>query len=236
MRYLRFPIALAAALLAGCVPAPQPSTPTPAAALPAPCRPTAMQPGSRLLRFDPARSHLEIHVYRAGKLARLGHNHIVSTRAIEGFVELAEPIQRSRVALCLPVADFTVDDTKLRAAAGDDFSSQPTPEDIAATRRNMLSETQLDANRFPYVIVTGEVRGERGTDLELTVQFTVRNHHYSAPATVRLERGFKELIARGELPLELTELGIEPYSALFGALRVADGLVVKFELASSISD
>lgn len=236
MTHLHIPIVLAAVLLTGCVPPSPPPTPTPAATLPAPCRPTSMRPGSQLLRFDPTRSHLEIYVYRAGTLARLGHNHIISTHTMEGYVELAEPIQRSRVTLCLPVADFTVDDSQLRAAAGEDFSSQPAPEDIAATRRNMLSQTQLDADRFPYVIVTGEVRGKRGTDLELTLQFTVRDHHYSAPATVHLERSSKALVARGELPLKLTELGIKPYSALFGALQVADGLVVKFELASNFVD
>lgn len=185
--------------------------------------------------IDAAHSEIRIHVYRDGKLAHLGHNHVVSTRAVAGFLELHEPLAQSRVAICLRAADLVVDDPELRGAAGPDFERQPSASDIAGTRRNMLSATQLDADRYPDIAVTGTVQRAQPPGLELALRITVRDRTYTVPATVTLEQRNGALSARGEMALKLSDLGIEPFTALFGALRVRDTLEIRFELAAKAS-
>lgn len=226
--------------LTACVRPPEPPPPAlPAAAplaLPSDCTQPASRPGAEVLGIDPARSEIRVYIYREGRLAHLGHNHIVSMREINGFVELAQPFDRSRLALCLPVAALIVDAAELRAAAGADFAAQPSASDIAGTRRNMLSDTQLNGANFPYLIVTGSVHEARPPDLALNLQFTVRDRTHALPVTVHLEQSQSVLTAQGTLSLKLTDLGIEPFTALFGALRVRDRLEVQFELAALMVD
>ena len=61
-------------------------------------------------RIVPSHSKLTVKVYRAGALASLGHNHVIDSRAVDGFVYLADDISRARADLFVPVASFVVDD------------------------------------------------------------------------------------------------------------------------------
>src|SRR5690348_16519563 len=42
--------------------------------------------GAQLFRISPATSSLHILVYRSGTMASLGHNHVISSRSVNGFV------------------------------------------------------------------------------------------------------------------------------------------------------
>jgi hypothetical protein len=227
---------LALFVLSACVQPPEkPAEPTPSAApaeLPPQCTPAATRAGSQVLAIDTAHSAIEIYVYPAGRLAHLGHTHIISINDIQGFIEVAEPLQQSRLALCLPVESLIVDDPELRAAAGVDFVQQPSAVDIAGTYRNMLSKTQLNGERFPYLVVTGSVINARPAYLDLNLKYDVQEHILTAPARVSWKRTQGGLTAWGELNLNLTDLGIEPFSTLFGALRVRDRLALRFALTA----
>ena len=84
-------------------------------------------------------SLLTIHVYRDGRLKRLGHNHVISSTQLSGLVD------RDGADLFLAVATLAVDDPALREAAGARFDTTPKPADIEATRRNLLGPKLLDA-------------------------------------------------------------------------------------------
>lgn len=229
-QWLRLLGPMAVLALGACVRPPE--QPTAAVApLPPQCSPSSRQPVSQRLTIDSSRSAVRVHVFRAGRLGHLGHNHIVAIRDISGFVELADPLRQSRFALCLPVAGFSIDDPELRVAAGAGFEKQPTPADIGGTRRNMLSESQLHGERFPYLVVTGTVIESRADQLNVRLEFTVRAHSHTTTIPVKWDRTQAGLTVQGDLSLNLTDLGIEPYSALFGALRVRDRLDLQFDLA-----
>ena len=72
-----------------------------------------MPPG-RVYRVDEHQSELRILVYRAGPLARLGHNHVIVNHAIRGAVSLADVAGESGFQLSVPVAGFVVDDREVR--------------------------------------------------------------------------------------------------------------------------
>ena len=96
-----------------------------------------------VLRIDSARSLVAITVRRGGSLGHLGHDHIVASRAVQGYVAPRE----GRADLFIPLAELTVDEPALRAEAG--LDTQPSASDIAGTRSNMLDKV-LEVQRFPF--------------------------------------------------------------------------------------
>src|SRR5271168_3241032 len=74
-------------------------------------------PGT-IYRVDETQSELRILVYRAGPLARLGHNHVMVNRAIRGTLSLAEEPGASVFSLTIPAAGFVVDDARARSEEG----------------------------------------------------------------------------------------------------------------------
>jgi len=232
-----FPLLLVAALLAACAGAPVKEQPAPAApAVQAPSGfPSSLyesDKNGKVYRIAPAESQADIFVYRAGRLARFGHNHIITSRDVNGFILLGKDADTSRLDLYFPVDTLSVDEPELRAAAGDDFSSQPSANDIAGTRKNMLSEKMLNAAQFPYVVISGKWSGGTPEAPELDVTVTVRGITHVLHAPTHVEHDGDVLRATGELKLSHAELGLEPFNALGGALSVADAFTVRYRITA----
>ena len=86
----RVGVALVVLGLAACG-APRPRAPAPQTPnQPAPILQALPAPGT--YPIDSSKSELRVLVYRAGALARLGHNHVLVNRAVSGTVQIAEPI------------------------------------------------------------------------------------------------------------------------------------------------
>lgn len=212
--------------LASCAPTvehPLPPAPPAPADFPTVAYARAAARGEPVYRIDSARSLAVVRVYRAGPLARLGHDHVVASRAIHGYAALAPAAPRAD--LYVPLARLTVDEPALRAAAG--FGTQPSPRDIEGTRTNML-EKVLEVERFPFAVLRVERRPDSPA---LDVSATI--HGVTRRISIPVETGLPSrslLYVRGEFSLKQTEFGIEPFSALGGALRVADRVDVMFEV------
>jgi hypothetical protein len=249
MRPERRRAALACALLlAGCAggpdgPAPPNASPAPSGAAPAthvagapPGFPAAAyEPaprGGRVYRIAPAESQIDVFVYRGGRLARLGHNHVVTSRDVAGYVYAADGASGSRFDFFFPVGTLTVDEPELRAAAGPEFASQPSDNDVAGTRRNMLGERLLDGDAHPFVLVSGRLAGGPAERPEMALTITLRGgaHDVRAPAVV--ERDATTLRASGELELSHAALGLEPFSVLGGAIAVQDVFRVRYRIVA----
>ena len=184
--------------------------------------------GWTLLRLDPSRSEVSIYVFRAGRMARLGHNHVISASRIGGLA--ARNGDRFLADLYLPVADLQVDPEGLRAAAGPDFQSELSDEDKADTRANMLSEELLDAPRHPFLTATLVDTRLAPGETRLTVALGIREtlQVLAVPMEIELSDG---AVATGRFPLRQTAFGLEPFSILGGAIAVADELEIEFRLA-----
>jgi len=190
-------------------------------------------PADALYRVDAARSALTIKVYRAGALAKLGHNHVITSNRTDGFVYLADDLTKARGDLFVPVDSFVVDDAAARAAAGAEFSTQPTPGDIGSTRANMLGPKLLDASHYPFVVVHVEPLqvGTQSTRVALTIR--VRDHVASVPVDVLWQRVGNELTIGARFRVDHSALGLEPFSALGGALKVDEPIDVELELTAT---
>ena len=213
--------AVLALLVAAC--AQQPPAPTPAAEAPpgfpeAYYRQAAVQ-GTPVMQIDPAASLVAIEVYRGGSLARLGHDHVIASHEVRGFVAPST----KRADLYFRLDSLVIDEPALRKEAG--FDTQPTDEDIAGTRRNML--TAMEAATFPFAVVhiaAGEGAGAQPMRVSVSLHGVERTVHTS----VELETRAGSLVAKGRVALKQTDFGITPLSVLGGAIQVQDEVRVRF--------
>lgn len=211
------------ALTTACVPrAPHPSpageTVAPAE-FPAEYYRQAAAHGRTVLNIDPGRSLVVVEVRRGGTLARLGHDHVVASRNVRGHVLPDE----GRADLYLPLGLLTVDEPALRAEAG--LDTQPAPDAIDGTRRNMLDKV-LDAERYPFALI----RITRRQGASLNVSITLHGVTKTLEVPARIEPSARGLVASGMLAIRQSDFGIVPFSVLGGALQVQDRLEMRFRL------
>jgi len=217
--------AAVAAMLAACAPVATREPPAREATLP-PDFPVAVYRaaaarGERVLRIDTANSRVVIEVRREGSLAHLGHDHVVASRDVAGYV-LADA---GRADLAIPLAKLTVDEPELRTEAG--LDTQPSAADIAGTRRNMLASV-LDAERHPYATIH-VARADPHAD-RVTVAITLHGvtRRFDVPARIEADAG--GIIASGALSFDQSAFRIVPFSVLGGALAVRDRLDLRFRV------
>lgn len=177
-------------------------------------------------------SNIRFLVYRAGPLAAFGHNHVIRAAVIQGDVYLNPRLPLSGFEFTLPVKDFHVDEPVERAAEGGDFDSQPSPQAIAGTTRNMLGAALLDAVRYPAVSVRSvRVEGTQ-TAATLTLRITLRGVQRDVVVPVKLAISDARLVVSGTFDIKQSDFGITPFSILGGGLQVADTVRVHFRIVS----
>lgn len=227
----RLPCAWLVLLLAGglaaCVPAP----PSPETAKKAEVAPPGFPAahyrqiearGGKVLRVDGARSLVVVEVGRAGSLARLGHDHVVASHDLQGYVAPEE----GRADLYLPLERLVVDEPGLRAEAG--FDTQPSKAAIEGTRRNMLDKV-LEVERYPFVLIRASRQGPRTLQVAITLHGTTRE--WEIP--VCIENLPEGLAVSGKLAIKQMDFGITPFSVLSGAMQVRDRLDLRFRIVAT---
>ena len=212
-------------MLAGC--APLVREPAPALAAPADFPQDyyrdALARGRPVFRVDPAESLVVIEVRRAGSLARLGHDHVVASHEVEGFIAPDE----GRVDLYVALGRMAVDEAPLRAEAG--FATQPTESDIEGTRANML-EKVLEAEKFPFAIVRVSGADAKQGNATLAVAITLHGATRTLQAPVQIEASATQMSVSGRLGFDQTDFGITPYSLLGGAIAVQNRVELRFRI------
>lgn len=198
-------------------------------------RPAAADPAAITgpYRVLPDESELTVLVFRAGALARLGHNHVVSTRALSGRVNVGAAPEDSTLELVVPLDTLVVDDPEVRREMGSAFSGAVSEEDRSGTRRNMLGRRLLDADRHPEVRIRS--RAIRGTfdDLVVTAGIDIRGEVHTVELPVSVVFSDRRLVATGRAELTHAALGLEPFTAALGTLRVADEMTFVYRVAAA---
>ena len=218
------------ALLAACVPI----KPTPAgagAATPPPDFPEAyyrqaLAQGKSVYLVDPVRSLVVIEVRRSGSLARLGHDHVVASHDVGGFVAPGD----GRADLYVPLAELAVDEIALRAAAG--FETQPSESDIAGTRSNMLNSV-LEVDRFPFALIQVTGVDVRTRSARINVALTLHGTTRTPEVTAQVESIGNDIVVSGSFSLDQTDFGITPYTVLGGAIAVRNRVDLHFHIQAA---
>ena len=213
-------------MLAGCAPPvrkPAPAPAGPPADFPESYYREALAQGKPVLRVDPAESLVVIEVRRSGSLARLGHDHIVASHEVGGYVAPDE----DRGDLFVALERLAVDEAALRAEAG--FDTQPTESDIEGTRANMLVRV-LEADRFPFALIRVSGAGTRQGEVTLSVAITLHGITRTLRAPARIDADSGGMSVTGRLSFEQTDFGITPYSLLGGAIAVKNAVELRFRI------
>lgn len=187
-------------------------------------------------RIDSAASDIHWRVYRAGALSGLGHNHVISASGVSGSVQLETPPQESSFELNIPVAALVVDNPALRSRYGGDFSAQPSAKAVAGTRANMLGDKLLKGDQFPQMQLSGSavVSSGQQVDIPVTIRILGRSIAVRLPASVEFDG--RQLRARGQFALSHRQLGLQPFSAALGALRVAEDIDFSYDIRANRTD
>lgn len=197
-------------------------------------------PSGRVYRVDANQSELRVLVYRAGPLARFGHNHVMVNRAVRGSVSMADAAAGGSVfSLTVPAAGFVVDDAQARREEGADFAAEVPDDARTGTLRNMLSSAVLDADEFPVILVSGvEAAAPHGVsesgEMTAAVAFSVAGHESKIDVPFALQIDGAHLAASGTLELRQSALGLTPYSLMLGALQVQDTMTLKFKIVADL--
>jgi polyisoprenoid-binding protein YceI len=234
-RASRCAVLAALAMLAGCR---STTTPPPSAnaSQSQSMDPAATTTGAatRTLQVDPERTVVTVIVRRAGPLAKLGHDHVITSADEAGSVWFGGTPADSSFELTLPVERFDVDLPAARAAAGLEFAA-PVPDDARnGTRHNMLRAEVLDGEHFPTITLRSSATSGVWPQPIVRVVVTLKGVERGQEIPVVVERDADGLTARGELRLNQTDFGITPFSVAGGAIRVADTLEIRFEIAAAL--
>ena len=218
-----------AAVLAGCAQLPRvEAPPAPPAEFPEAFYLQALKEGKPVFRVDSRESLVVIEVRRSGSLARLGHDHVVASHEVTGYVAPGE----GRADLYIVLAHLAVDEAALRGEAG--FDPQPTESDIEGTRSNML-EKVLEADKFPFALIGVSGANTRRGDVTLNVAITLHGSTRTLQVPAEIEADAEKMSVTGRFSFEQSDFGITPYSLLGGAIAVKNGVELRFRIIARLS-
>jgi polyisoprenoid-binding protein YceI len=193
---------------------------------------SAQDAGGRYV-IDAAQSDVHWLVYKAGALARLGHNHTIEVGDLAGSVAVnAADLSKSQFDLQFKVADLVVDAPALRATLGEEFASVPSPDDIEGTRNNMLSERVLHGEMYPQIRLTGLGPVSVGGKQELAVKVEILGRTVDLKVPTEVTINGEQLRATGEFELNHADLGMKPFSVMAGALQVGEKLSFSYDVTA----
>lgn len=214
--------------IASCARVPAPAVPPataiePPAGFPQQQYLQAAERGEAIYRVEPAQSQVLIYCYRA----RLGHDHVIASHDVNGYVRLMGNAEIGQADLYVALDSLTVDEAPLRAQAG--FDTQLSESDVVGTRSNMRLKV-LETERFPYATIHVEriESGLQGQHLVLALGLHGVTRTLRVP--VQLSYDVRELRVSGKFSLRQTDFDITPLVLLGGLFQVQDQVDLQFRI------
>jgi hypothetical protein len=188
--------------------------------------------GGKVFAMAPEDSMVRIYAFRAGRAARLGHNHVLSAPRFSGFFyQPSSGAGDGRFDLAFRLDQLEIDNPAERSQLGASFSSVIDAQAIASTREHLLGADSLQADRFPFVRIHSlEISGE-APKFAAKVQILMHGQGRELWIPLDVDGLPDRLSVSGSLVLRQSDFGVQPYSLLGGLLSVRDEVVVEFKLA-----
>jgi hypothetical protein len=171
-------------------------------------------PGIRslALRFElTPDSRVYVDLRATGLLRAVGHDPTLSARPEATSIDLdgGEVTVRFPVAAIEPPGDMSESDQH-------------------KMMDNMRSSDVLDAGRFPFIELRGRYEGTAAGG-ELRGELFVRAQPHRIAVPLRATDQWDVVVAAGTWEGKLTDLGVKPFTALFGALKLKDWIRLRVE-------
>jgi hypothetical protein len=157
-----------------------------------------------------------IDLRATGLLRAIGHDPTLTARPERQQIDIGEA----------PTIEAPID-VRFQARAIEPPKDIP-PADRERMRENMCGREVLDVSRFPTIELHGRYVGTRERGM-LSGDLYVRGapRRLSVPIQVLWSEG--PILARGAWEGRLTDLGIKPFKALLGALKLEDWIRLRLE-------
>jgi polyisoprenoid-binding protein YceI len=159
-------------------------------------------------RFGPHNGTLSVSTGRTGAVARAGHDLLLHVTDWEGTLEVGDDAR----------VEVRVDGGSLKVQEGTG-GMQPLDDDDRASIEHTIDDHVLRRDRITFrsteVIPAGD-------GLRVTGELTLLGH----TAPLALDVDIRDGTLTAAAVVRQTEFGMKPYSALFGALKVADDVRV----------
>ncbi|HEY3359325.1 MAG TPA: YceI family protein [Polyangia bacterium] len=176
-------------------------------------------------------SRVTVHVYRAGVLSGLGHDHLFSAQRFGGSIR-ADGSAPEHTRVQLRVAADSLEDGEPGLSASD-----------RAKVNQQTRDQVLEARRYPSIDFVGDhlvldatgAAAGPGADARvmrgiLLGTLTLHGRLKAVRIPFRATVGPDGVVATGEVRLNLRDFGIKAPSAGLGTVKVKDVVVVRFEL------
>ena len=166
-------------------------------------------------KLGPEDSTLRVRTARKGAAAKAGHDLVIEVTSWSATLELADDLAQSTLGL-------DADAGSLRVREGTGGVMELGDDDRREIEKNIDDEV-LGRQPIEFRSTSVDGDGER-----LRVRGDLRLVGRSHPVEFDL-RLFNDGAIRGSATLRQSDWGIKPYTALFGALKVADEVEVEVE-------
>ncbi len=193
--------------------------------------PAPAQAAPRTYTIDVHTSSVMVLLYRQGLFALLAHDHVIVAEGFAGRVT-ADPADLAHTALQLtfPVPSLQVDPLAVRQELG--LAGKLSLDDRKEIQANMLAPAQLDGVQYPRIVATLESVSGQLPDVMLTVRVRIKKTEKVLSIPAHVELAGDEVRATGEFTLLQSDFGVEPYSAVLGAIAVQDPARVRFRIVA----
>ncbi|HWN05120.1 MAG TPA: YceI family protein [Candidatus Dormibacteraeota bacterium] len=187
---------------------------------------------SASFKVDPAQSSLVVQLFKDGVAARLGHDHVVHARELSGTVayDPRNP-EASSIQVAVDVRSLNADDPGTRRKFG--LAGEPSASDRAEIDKAMKADGQLAAARFPSMTFTSTaIATQPDGRVLVTGRLTIRGvtNELKFPAQMSVEDA--RLRGRAQLKFKQSSFGYPPYSALLGAIKNKDEVILHIDLVA----
>nr|WP_243714639.1 YceI family protein [Actinomadura bangladeshensis] len=164
-------------------------------------------------QLGPDDGRLLLRTGRSGLGRRAGHDLTIEATRWSASVTAREPLQESSAEVAVEV-----DGLEVREGAGGALPlSDGDRADITKNLRKIL-----DTGRYPQITFVSTAVGDDAVEGDLTIMGRTK--------PVRIRAALDGDRVRGGLTVTQSRWGIKPYSAFFGALRLADDVEIEFDL------
>lgn len=179
--------------------------------------------------LDAGQSEVVVQVFKGGVASSLAHDHVIKATQLSGKISFdAADVGASAVSVDVRTQALKADDPNLRKQ----YKLPPMPDsDKEQVETNMKGEEQLEVNKFPAMSfhskkVTPADGGRITVQGELTLHGVTRP--VSFPATVKVEGS--TVVGTVTLKLKQSDYGIQPFSAMLGAIKNQDEVILNLKL------
>jgi polyisoprenoid-binding protein YceI len=170
-----------------------------------------------MYRLGPESGTLLVRTGRTGAAAKAGHDLVIRVETWEATLDVSDAPSRASAVL-------SVDATSLRVVDGTG-GVQALDDDDRASIVQTIDDEILKRQEIGFRSTDVEVASDRSG---LSVRGDLTLVGVAAPIAFELAVGDEGKLT-GSAVLKQTDWGIKPYSALFGALKVADEVEVSLD-------